>query len=207
VDVNIIALISCNYEKIHLADAIFSRKYNQSLVHQVVTSYIAVSHQGSKSQKSRSDVSGSGVKPWKQKGTGKARAGTRRSPIFRKGGVTFASKSMSCRKKINKKMYHNTICIILSELLRTKCLLIIDKFDINSIKTKSLINKLQSLNANKALLVVGYAEYTKNIYLASRNIKNFHVCLADDINPINLIGFNKVLITSAAVNAIEEKML
>jgi large subunit ribosomal protein L4 len=195
-------------EKIHLDNSIFSRKYNRSLVHQVVVSYIAVSHQGSKSQKSRSDVSGGGAKPWKQKGTGRARAGTTRSPIFRKGGVTFASKSKVYRRKINKKMYHNAICTILSELVRTKCLLVIDTFEINSIKTKSFLNKLQSLNlANKALIIVSRNEYTKNVYLSSRNLKKVYICIADDINPINLIGFDKVLMTIEAITIIRERML
>jgi large subunit ribosomal protein L4 len=207
VDVKIIALSDDSSEKIHLDNSIFSRKYNRSLVHQVVTSYIAVSHQGSKSQKSRSDVSGGGAKPWKQKGSGRARAGTIRSPIFRKGGVTFASKPKAYRKKINKKMYHNAICTILSELVRTKCLLVIDTFEINSVKTKSFLNKLQSFNLIKALIIVSSNEYTKNVYLSSRNLKKVYVCVADDINPINLIGFDKVLITTGAISSIGERML
>jgi large subunit ribosomal protein L4 len=177
------------------------------LVHQVITSYIAVSHQGSKAQKSRSDVSGSGLKPWKQKGSGRARAGSKRSPIFRKGGVTFASKAVSCRKKINKKMYYNVLCIILSELLRSGCLLLVDSFKVNSVKTKSFINKLQSLNVSKALIIVDSSEYTKTMYLASRNVKNFYVCVSSDLNPLNLIGFDKVLISVGAMHNIEEKML
>ena len=153
-------------EKVSVSDDAFGREFNESLVHQVVVTYLAGARQGSVKQKTRSEVSGGGKKPWRQKGTGRARSGTTRSPIWRSGGVTFAAVPQDHSKKINKKMYRGAMRCIVSELIRQDRLLVVDDFTVDSHKTKGLIEKLSQLNLEDVLIVSEQVD--KNLYLAAR---------------------------------------
>jgi large subunit ribosomal protein L4 len=185
-----------------LSDAAFARDYNEALVHQLVTAYLAGARQGSKAQKSRSDVSGGGAKPWRQKGTGRARAGTSRSPIWRSGGVTFAARPRDFDQKMNKKMYRAAMQAIWSELVRQDRLVVVDSFDVSDHKTKSFAAKLSGMDLTNVLIVD--SEVNKNVYLASRNLPNVGVAAADGVDPVSLISFEKVLVTVAALKKVEE---
>jgi large subunit ribosomal protein L4 len=185
-----------------LSDAAFARDYNEALVHQLVTAYLAGARQGSKAQKSRSDVSGGGAKPWRQKGTGRARAGTSRSPIWRSGGVTFAARPRDFDQKLNKKMYRAAMQAIWSELVRQDRLVVVDSFDVSDHKTKSFAAKLSGMDLTNVLIVD--SEVNKNVYLASRNLPNVAVAEADGVDPVSLISFEKVLVTVAALKKVEE---
>jgi large subunit ribosomal protein L4 len=187
---------------VDLSDAVFAREYNESLVHQIVTSYLAAARQGTHAQKTRAEVSGGGSKPWKQKGTGRARAGTIRSPIWRKGGVVFAARTQDYSKKVNKKMYRGAISVILSELLRTDRLEVIEPLKLDTHKTKDFANKLSSYKNVKTLIITD--EDDQNLLLASRNLYNIHVCHVNAIDPVSLISFEKVLITIPAIKQVEE---
>ncbi|MBE8189527.1 MAG: 50S ribosomal protein L4 [Candidatus Thioglobus sp.] len=187
-----------------VAGSLFARDFNQSLVHQVTTAYMAGGRQGSKAQKNRSTVSGGGKKPWAQKGTGRARAGTSRSPIWRSGGVTFAAQPKSYAQKVNKKMYKGAISVIFSELVRTKRLKIVDDFGIKTAKTKNITNLLQTLKIKDALLMS--AELDENLYLSSRNLYNVGVCDTQSIDPVSLIGYENVVITKEALKKIEAQL-
>lgn len=206
-DVSVRTLSDEAHSILSVADSVFAKKYNEALIHQVVVAYMATARQGSKAQKSRSDVSGGGAKPWKQKGTGRARAGTIRSPIFRKGGVTFAAKPKSYKQKINLKMYRAAVCSILSELLKNKRLLVVDNFKVGSRKTKDFVAKIKPLHITEALIVVGVDQFTEQAYLACRNVKNIALYGSDEINPVDLICFDKVVMTSEAIKQIEERLL
>ncbi len=185
-----------------LSDDVFAREFNGSLVHQAVVSYMAAGRAGSKAQKSRSDVSGGGAKPWRQKGTGRARAGTSRGPIWRKGGVTFASRPRDYSKKMNKKMYRAAMCSIFSELVRSDSLVIIEEFGLKEPKTKELLSKLESFDAMNSLLVS--ADEDANVTMSVRNIPNCESLEVSSLNPVSLISHDKVLITSSAVTKIQE---
>ncbi|MFT6153014.1 MAG: large subunit ribosomal protein L4 [Crocinitomicaceae bacterium] len=187
-----------------LSDAAFARDYNEALVHQLVTAYLAGARQGSKAQKSRSDVSGGGAKPWRQKGTGRARAGTSRGPIWRSGGVTFAARPRDFDQKLNKKMYRAAMQAIWSELVRQDRLVVVDSFDVSDHKTKAFAAKLSSMDLTNVLIVD--AEVNKNVYLASRNLPNVAVAEADGVDPVSLISFEKVLVTVAALKKVEEML-
>lgn len=189
---------------ISVSDLVFCKNYNEGLIHQVIVSYMSASHQGTKAQKSRSEVSGGGIKPWRQKGTGRARAGTIRSPIWRKGGVTFAAKPRDYQKKVNRKMYRYAIQSILSKLLKNSQLIVIDSLQPQASKTKEFVQLIKRLDVKEALFVVGSKEFTENLYLASRNISKSLVIGSYQINPIDLIRFNKVILTTAAIKEIEE---
>ncbi|MCF6767968.1 50S ribosomal protein L4 [Thiotrichales bacterium 19S11-10] len=189
-----------------VSEAVFAKEYNEALVHQVVVSYMAGARQGSKAQKTRSEVRGGGKKPWKQKGTGRARAGTIRSPIWRSGGVTFAAKPRSYDQKVNRKMYRGAIRSILSELVRQDRLSIVDAFDVEAPKTKLLAEKLKKANLNDVLIVVGDGQLSENLYLASRNLKNVAVCDAVMIDPASLIVFKQVVFTEAAIKEVQEQL-
>ena len=154
-----------------VSDTVFAKEYNEALVHQVVVAYMAGARAGTKAQKTRSEVRGGGKKPWRQKGTGRARVGTIRSPIWRSGGVTFAAKPRSYDQKVNRKMYRGAIRSILSELVRQERLTIVEQFDVEAPKTKLLAEKLKKANLNDVLIVVGDGQLSENLYLASRNIK------------------------------------
>ncbi|NYT28411.1 50S ribosomal protein L4 [Candidatus Thiodubiliella endoseptemdiera] len=187
-----------------VADKVFAKDYNQSLVHQVTTAYMATGRQGSKAQKNRAAVSGGGKKPWAQKGTGRARAGTSRGPIWRSGGVTFAAKPKSFAQKVNKKMYKGAISVIFSELARTERLKVVKEFGITEAKTKNVTALLKALNIKDALLMT--EELDENLYLSSRNLYHVGVCDTQSIDPVSLIGYENVVITEAALKKIEAQL-
>tara|TARA_B100000029_G_scaffold516815_1_gene634960 strand:+ start:5532 stop:6146 length:615 start_codon:yes stop_codon:yes gene_type:complete len=187
---------------INLSDAVFGNEFNEDLVHQAVTTYLAGSRQGSHKQKTRSEVRGGGRKPYRQKGTGRARAGTIRSPIWRGGGVTFASTPRDYSKKINKKMYRAAIRSILSELLRQDRLVAISKPTFDQPKTKLMVNVLKETGLDDVLMIVD--EMDTNLYLSARNIPNIDVVTVKDINPVLLLRSEKVAVTPEACKLIEE---
>ena len=189
---------------IDVSDTTFGREFNEALVHQVVVTYMSGGRQGTKAQKSRSEVNGGGRKPFRQKGTGRARAGTIRSPIWRGGGTTFAAKPRDFSKKINKKMYRGAMQAILSELVRQDRLVVTNEFKVEAPKTKEMVHKLKKLELGNVLIVV--EEVDDNLYLATRNLKNVDVVDVQGVNPINLIGFEKVLFTVDALKMAEEKL-
>jgi large subunit ribosomal protein L4 len=187
-----------------VSETTFGREFNEALVHQVVVAYAAGARQGTRAQKTRSEVSGGGAKPWRQKGTGRARAGTIRSPIWRTGGVTFAAKPQDHSQKVNKKMYRGAMKSILSELVRQERLIVVDNFSVEAPKTKELVAKLKELELNDVLIVTG--EVDENLFLAARNLYKVDVRDASGIDPVSLIAFNKVLMTAAAVKQVEEML-
>ena len=187
--------------KLDVADSVFSAEFNEPLIHQVLTSYMAGARAGTKAQRSRSDVRGGGKKPWRQKGTGRARAGTIRSPIWRGGGVTFAAKPQDHSKKVNKKMYRGAMRSIFSELLRQQRIVCVDEFDVAESKTKAVKEKLTGLGLEEVLIVTD--ELSENLYLGVRNIPKVDVIDTNEIDPYALIGFEKILMTKAAVEKVE----
>lgn len=191
-------------ETLQVSDAVFGADFNEALIHQVVTAYMAGGRSGTKAQKSRSDVSGGGAKPWRQKGMGRARAGTSRSPIWRSGGVTFAARPRDYSQKVNRKMYRGAVCSILSELVRQERLVVVDAFSIEAPKTKELVGKLNDLGMKEALIVT--AQPDENLYLAARNIYDVDVRDVNEIDPVSLVGFEKVLITAEAIKTLEERL-
>ena len=180
---------------------IFNKEFNESLVHQVATDYLSNQRSGTKAQKNRSAVSGGGAKPRPQKGSGRARAGTTRGPIWRKGGVTFAAKPKDYNKKINKKMYKNALNCILSELVRKKRLICVDDFNVTEPKTKSFLSELNKLKITNTLLVVH--EEKINVFLAGRNLKNIEIVSPLGINPYNLMRYENVVIDSKVLDKIQ----
>lgn len=185
-----------------VADSAFGQEYKEGLVHQVVTTYLAGARAGTKAQKNRAAVSGGGAKPWRQKGTGRARAGTIRSPLWRSGGVTFAAQPRDFSKKINRKMYRAAIRSIFSELARQDRLVIVDQLDLDAAKTKALLAKLNEWGASDALLID--VEIKQNIGLASRNLPKVEVTDTVGIDPVLLVGHEKVVITVDALKKVEE---
>jgi large subunit ribosomal protein L4 len=188
-------------ETVSLSDESFGREYNEPLVHQTVVTYMADARQGTVKQKTRSEVQGGGRKPWRQKGTGRARAGTIRSPIWRSGGVTFAARPQDHSKKLNKKMYRGAMRCILSELIRQERLVVVSDFSIDSHKTKDLVSKLKEFELDNVLIVA--EEVENNLYLAARNLHKVEAVDAAGIDPVSLIGFEKVLITVPALKKVE----
>ena len=189
---------------VEVSDQAFGREFNEALIHQVVTAYLAGARQGTRAQKTRSEVSGGGRKPWRQKGTGRARAGTTRSPIWRSGGVTFAAKPQDFSQKVNKKMYRAEMQSIWSELVRQGRLVITDDLGIDAPKTKALAEKLSALELTNVLIIAG--EVSDALYLSARNLPHVDVRDADAIEPVSLISFEKVLVTVDALKAIEEQL-
>ncbi len=189
---------------VDVSEATFGRQFNEALVHQVVVAFMAGSRQGSKAQKTRSEVSGGGRKPFRQKGTGRARAGTIRSPIWRGGGVTFAAKPRDHSQKVNKKMFRGAMQSILSELIRQERLVVTEDFVVDAPKTKQVQTRLKELNLENVLIVV--EELDTNLYLAARNLKKVEVIDVQGVNPVNLIGFDKVLFTVGALKKAEEML-
>ncbi len=185
-------------------DEVFAAKYNEALIHQVVTAYMAGARAGSKAQKTRSDVSGGGAKPWRQKGTGRARAGTSRSPIWRSGGVTFAARPRDYSQKVNRKMYRGAMRSIVSELVRQERLVALDEFSISSPKTRELAAKLGELGMRDVIIVVENLD--ENLYLASRNLTKVAVLEVAELNPLDLIAFDKVVMTQGALNKLGEQL-
>lgn len=192
-------------KKVKVSEVAFAREFNEPLVHQVVVAYMAAGRSGTRKQKTRSEVSGGGIKPWRQKGTGRARAGTSRSPLWRGGGVTFAANnSQNYEQKINKKMYRNAMRSIFSELIRQARLLIVDDFSIEVPKTKQLAAKLKSYDLERVLIVTESDDI--NLYLAARNLRNVDIVDATGLNPVDLIRFDHVLITVDSLKRVEERL-
>ena len=189
---------------IEVSEAAFGVSYNEPLVHQVVNAYMAGARSGTRAQKSRAQVSGGGAKPWRQKGTGRARAGSSRGPIWRSGGVTFAAKPKDYSQKVNRKMYRGAMRSIFSELVRQERLVVLDEFGVDAPKTKQLTAKLSQLGLGDVLIVT--AEFDENLALAARNLHWITYIDANQINPVSLIAFDKVLITVSALKGIEERL-
>ena len=185
-----------------VSEVAFGREFNQDLVHQAVVAYMAGARQGTKAQKNRAAVSGGGKKPWRQKGTGRARAGTIRSPLWRSGGVTFAAEPRDHSVKLNKKMYRAAMRCILSELARQERLVVVESFDVEAPKTKQLVTKLAQYDLSNALIVT--EEVNENLYLAARNLHKIDVRDVQGIDPVSLIRFDKVVVTVSALKKIDE---
>ncbi len=193
-----------NGAALKVSEAVFGADYNEALIHQAVISYQAGARQGTRGQKNRSAVSGGGAKPWRQKGTGRARAGTSRSPIWRGGGKTFPAVTQDFSQKMNRKAYRCAIRSILSELVRQERLVITNDFTVAEPKTKQLVAKMNDMQLDDVLVVTH--EFDENLALASRNLYHVGILEADEINPLSLIGFDKVVMTEEAVKQIEEKL-
>lgn len=191
-------------KNIKVSDVVFGQNYNETLVHQLVTRYLAGARAGTKAQKTRSDVSGGGIKPWRQKGTGRARSGTARSPLWRTGGVTFAARPRNYDQKLNKKMFRVGIKSILSELLRQDRLVVSSDVLVSSPKTKVLNAQLSKVESKRTLIVVDNVD--KNLALASRNIPYVEVVEAANLNPVLLVGADKVIVTPGALQQLEERL-
>lgn len=189
---------------VELSDVAFGREFNEALVHQVVTAYLAGTRQGSKAQKSRADVSGGGKKPFKQKGTGRARAGSIRSPIWRGGGKTFAARPQDWSQKVNRKMYRGAMQCILAELVRQDRLVLVEEIAVSAPKTKELLGKLNDLNATRALIVTDSVD--ENLYLAARNLPHVDVVDSTAVNPVSLIAFDKVVMSVSAAKKLEVEL-
>jgi large subunit ribosomal protein L4 len=187
---------------VSVSDVTFGKEFNQDLVHQAVVAYMAGARQGTKAQKTRSEVAGGGKKPWRQKGTGRARAGTIRSPIWRSGGTTFAAKPRNHEQKLNKKMYRGALRCILSELARQERLVVVEDFTVEAPKTKALVQKLAQFAVAEALIVT--EDVNEALYLSSRNLHKVDVCDVSGVNPVSLIRFEKVIMTVAALKKFEE---
>lgn len=198
-------VISGSKSSVAVSDATFSREYNEALVHQVVTAYMAGGRQGTRAQKTRSEVNGGGKKPWNQKGSGRARAGTIRSPIWTGGGVTFAAKPQNFEQKINRKMYRAAMQVILSELVRQERLVVVEEMTAPTPKTKEFVSKLQAQGLSDGALIIS-DEVEENLYLASRNLRNVEVRDVAGVDPVSLVGHDKVVVTVAALKKIEEML-
>jgi len=184
-------------------EELFARPFSEPLVHQLVTAYLAGARAGTKAQKSRSGVRGGGIKPWRQKGTGRARAGTIRSPLWRGGGVTFAATPRDHSQKVNRKMYRAGMASIVSELHRQKRLLVIKKFAVKEPKTKTFLAQLKKAGISSGLVVT--CEVDENLMLSSRNVPGVSVIDVEAVNPVALVGAEKVLFTLDALTRFEER--
>lgn len=189
---------------VDVAEAAFGVDFNEALVHQVVTAYLAGGRAGTKAQKNRAAVRGGGAKPWRQKGTGRARAGTNRSPIWVGGGRTFAAKPRNHEQKVNKKMYRAALRSVMSELVRQDRLIVVNDLALEAPKTKLLATKLKELDLGSVLIV--NEAFEEKIFLAARNLANVGICDAASIDPVVLMRFEKVLITLPALKLIEERL-
>jgi large subunit ribosomal protein L4 len=187
-----------------VADAVFGRDFNETLVHQVVVAYMAAGRAGTHAQKTRSQVSGGGTKPFRQKGTGRARAGTIRSPLWRGGGKVFAATTRDYSQKVNKKAYRAAIRSILSELVRQDRLVVVDGFGVDAPKTRELTGKLGDLGLDRVLIVHDAPD--ENLYLAARNLPGVDVVDTTIADPVSLVGFDKILMTVAALRQFEERL-
>jgi len=198
-------IVGATGKKIEIDNQVFSCDFNEPLVHQVVTAYLSAGRAGTQAQKTRAEVRGGGIKPWNQKGSGRARAGTIRSPIWRKGGVVFAAKPRSYEQKVNKKMYRGALRSILSELIRAERLLVVDSLTLETPKTKDLLKKLNSFQINGNVLIIADL-VEKNLYLAARNLPNADVRDISAVDPAALVGSENVLITVNALKQFEEML-
>lgn len=200
---NMTSVSSNNTQKISLSDRVFGQAFNDDLVHQIVVAYQAGGRQGTKAQKSRSQVRGGGIKPWRQKGTGRARAGTIRSPIWVGGGKTFAAQPRSFVQKVNRKMYQAAMRSIFSRLANDGVLKVVDDLQLESPKTKDLVVKLNQLNIKDVLIIC--SEITENLYLAGRNLGHVNVIDVALMDPVSLLSYQNVLVTKDALSQIEER--
>ena len=187
---------------VEVSELAFGKEFNQDLIHQTVVAFLAGARQGTRAQKNRSAVSGGGRKPFRQKGTGRARAGTIRSPLWRSGGVTFAAQPQDHSQKLNRKMYRSAMQSIVSELARQERLVVVEKFELKEPKTKGLVSKLADFGLSEALIVT--EKVSENLYLASRNLHKVEVCDTAALDPVSLINFDKVVVTVAALKKLEE---
>lgn len=201
-ELNVATLEGGNAGKLQVSEVTFGRAFNEDLIHQAVTAYLSGARQGSRAQKNRSDVSGGGRKPWKQKGSGRARAGSTRSPIWRTGGVTFAARPQDHSQKLNRKMYRAAIQSILSELARQERLVVVESFDVAEPKTKLLKQKLAALNLENVLIISD--DVSDNLYLSARNLPQVDIRDVAGADPVSLVRFEKVLITVPAIKKFEE---
>jgi large subunit ribosomal protein L4 len=199
-----LAAVDGNGGSVEVSEVAFGREFNEALVHQVVVAYLAGARQGTRAQKNRSDVSGGGRKPWRQKGTGRARAGSNRSPIWRKGGVTFAARPQDHSQKVNRKMYRGALRCIMSELVRQNRLVVTESFSIDAPKTRSLLDKLKALDLSNVLIITESVD--ENLYLSARNLKKVDVRDLQALDPVALISHEKVLITVDALKKFEEAL-
>ena len=188
---------------VSVSDEVFGLPYKEALIHQVVTAYFAAARAGTKAQKTRSEVSGGGAKPWRQKGTGQARAGSTRSPLWRTGGRSFAARPRNYEQKVNRKMYRGAIRSILSELIRQDRLVVVDNLDVAEAKTKALLATLTKFAAKDMLLIA--EEVSETLYLSARNIHWIGLADVDAVDPALLISFQKVIITKGALSQLEEQ--
>ena len=189
---------------VDVAEAAFGAEFNEALVHQVVTAYLAGARAGTKAQKNRSAARGGGTKPWRQKGTGRARAGTIRSPIWVGGGRAFAAQPRDFKQKVNKKMYRAALRSVLSELVRQDRLVVVESLDIEAPKTKLLATKLKELELSSVLIL--NEAFDEKVFLAARNLPNVGICDVASMDPVVLIRFEKVLVTLPALKLIEERL-
>lgn len=192
-------------EKLQVSDKIFDTKYNEPLIHQVVTAYMSWARSGTKAQKTRAMVSGGNSKPWRQKGTGRARAGSTRGPLWRTGGRAFAAQPRSFDQKVNRKMYRGALRSILAELARNNRFVVVDNFSIVSPKTRELAIKLKELELSHVLIVTESID--ENLLLAARNIPNIAVLAQNEIDPVSLVKYDNVLITAVAMKKLEERLI
>ena len=197
-------ITTANKKSIEVSDDTFSAPFNEALVHQVVNAVLSGARSGTKAQKNRSQVSGGGAKPWRQKGTGRARAGTIRSPIWVGGGRAFAARPRDFSQKVNKKMYKAAMRSVLSELLREERLVVIDKYDIQQPKTKEFKKLIEKLGTDSALIVND--KFDENLFLSSRNVKNTEYSDVSSINPVSLMKFEKVIMNVESLKIIEERL-
>lgn len=192
--------------QLEIDDNIFAIPFNEGLVHQVVTAYMAGARAGSKAQKTRAEVSGGGKKPWRQKGTGRARAGTIRSPLWRGGGRTFAAQPRNYSQKVNRKMYRAAMRSLLAELLRQQRLTIVDELKVAQAKTRELLAKLTAMKITGRVLMVVDAAVDDNLVLASRNLPHVDVCFHGHLNPAAMLAFDQIIITQSALQAVEQQL-
>ncbi len=189
---------------VDVSDDTFGREFNEALVHQAVTAYLAGARQGTKAQKNRSAVKGGGAKPWRQKGTGRARAGTSRSPLWRSGGQTFAAQPRNYKQKLNKKMVRAAYASIFSELVRAERLHVVEEFKVDSPRTKEALNKLSAIGVQSAYVIVGTEKANEDLYLSVRNLSYVDVTEVGGIDPVSLVKFDHVVITEDAIKEVEE---
>ena len=196
--------IAKSRSSVDVSEDTFNREYNEALVHQAVTAYLTGARQGTKAQKNRSAVSGGGAKPWRQKGTGRARAGTSRSPLWRSGGQTFAAKPRSYKQKLNKKMVRAAYASMFSELVRLKRLHVVKEFKVSSPKTKEVLGMLSKIGVESAYIIVGTDKGDENLYLSIRNLSYVDAVEVGGIDPVSLVKFSDVVITEDAIKEVEE---
>jgi large subunit ribosomal protein L4 len=191
---------------VSVSDEVFSVIFNEGLVHQVVTTYMSAARQGTKAQKTRAEVSGGNSKPWNQKGSGRARAGSTRSPLWRKGGVVFAASPRNYEKKLNRKMYRLAIRVILSELIRSGRLVVVESFDLAVPKTKEFLNLISQYGLARDILIIT-SEISECLFLSVRNLYDVGLCDVEALDPHSLVAYSKVLVTVDALKKIEGRLL